>query len=270
MHDLGTVRIFEIDGMIDVHFPRADNVTKGVVKELKGRWDPNRKCWRLDPAYSRTEVPAMIDRISKAVLEATPEGWRKALPILQQISATTKQFEISIGAGGVRLELPRNHRLEYALKDDIEGVDRDGRSWLVPASVCDRPATKLVLRDATLEDKKALGEMLDYLESYQMSGELSLTTGEIEEIGLRPGAAVFADPSFVRTADKTIMRDLVRLYPLRVQSVGKPGETVAVTVRFIVGDEAYMLLRSRLSHSAKQTGILDSRHIAGRWVRRRA
>lgn len=269
-HDLGTVRIFELSGVLDVHCPKGDTNTREAVKRLKARWNPDRRCWRIDPAFARMDSAKIVETLGTAVLGATPAGWQSALPKLSQITSTTRKFALYIGAGGVRLELPRGHKHEYTLKNKIPEAELDGQSWLIPAGICDRTDVKGVLADCVGDDRKALGDCLDYLEGYTISGRLTLVSGELEQLGLSDGALVFSDPSFIRKVDDDIPAEPLKLYPLRVSSIA-PGEDggVEAKLRFVTGPDAYALLRERLIPGKTAAPVLDVRHVEGRWTRRR-
>lgn len=270
LHDLGTVRLYEMAGTLELFFPRGDTITRGVVKSLKGRWDPNRKAWKIDPSRVRSDVPGVIETIRSEILKAAPPNWQAALPKICEIVSTTKRFGINIGPGGVRIELPRGHKHEYTLKSDVPGAERDGHMWLLPADICNGPVAKGVIQDVINDDRAALSGSLDYLEGYVISGEMALGPGEDEDLGLVPEAVVFADPSFVRAADAGIPQEPLKLYPLRVLST-EQGETgPKVRLAFLTGVDAYRYLRHRLRPSAPQAPVLDLRHVKGKWSRRRS
>lgn len=269
MHDLGTVRIFEVGGVLEVYFGRGDTHTRDLVKSLKGRFDGSRKSWRIDPKYARRSTEEIVEHMTEELLAQAPGPWRNALPTLRSLAPTTRRFAISFGAGGVRLEFPSGHKHEYTLKKTSVRVEPDGRSWLVPAASCADPAIKAVIKDAIADDQTALARHLDYLENFVISGDLSLVEGERESLGLTPGGIAFADPSFVRKVDPGIPPEPLHEYPLRVLSLEPSGDVVKARLGFVVGTDAWNALRARLNPTRPRAPALDMRHVSGKWSRRR-
>lgn len=266
LHDFGTVRAFETDEVVEVSFPRSDQATKALLKSLKGRWDPNRRAWIVVPRFARCDLADIAPRIEAALLESAPPAWRTAVQTLSKIRAVTLRYAISVGAGGVRLELPRGHRHEYLLRKH-EGVERDGNSWLIPSVFCADDSIKKALRDAIQDDRAALSKAIDYLEGFSLSGELDLAQGEEAGLGLVPGSVCFADPSFVKKADPSLPSEPVRFYPLEVVSFARDGFEARTKLNFVCGDRGWAALRKRLGEDAPSP--LDVRHVKGEWVRKR-
>ncbi len=78
----------------------------------------------------------------------------KALPVLAKIAATTRRFDIKLGEGGMRVELPPGHKHEWTLKNKVEGASKDGPTWLVPAQNCADKTVKGIINDVILDDRK--------------------------------------------------------------------------------------------------------------------
>lgn len=270
LHDLGTVRIFEIGGQLEVFFAKGDSLSMAVTKQLQGRWDPNRRAWRIDPRWARSDIRSIIAHFRTQHLEASPEKWRSRVSVLSQIVSTTKKFGIYIGEAGTRLELPRGHKHEWTLKSNVKGAILDGQMWLLPSGICPDIEARQVINDVIKDDRTALTTCLDYMGGFTLTGELNLAEGEELQIGLEIGNTVFADPSFVRKADAGIPAEPMKLYPMRVVDVGpSPSGGSTGKFAFITGDEAYQALRQRLNPHEAKGMVLDVRHVTGKWVRKR-
>lgn len=272
LYDLGTVRLFEVSGQLDVFFLRSDSLSLAVTKEFKGRWDPNRRSWRIDPRWARAEIPEIVDRFRREHMEIAPPKWRDNLKSLSRIVSTTKKFGIYLGEAGARIELPRGHKHEYTLKSNVNGAQLDGQMWLLPAAICPNVDAKRVLADVITDDRRALADAMDYLNGYTLTGGLKLAAAEDQAIGLEEGAVLCVDPSFVRKADASIPAEPLKAYVMRVVSVGPSDDPEAdgtAKLAFVVGDEAHAFLRDVLATDAVKKPILDVRHIHGKWVRRR-
>jgi len=271
-HDYGTVRLFEANGIVEAYFPKSDLVTRAVVKSLRGFFDGSRRAWRVTPRIARKETGDIVVAIREALEKDAPEAWMKALPTLGRICATTRRFHIKLAEGGMRLELPPGHKHEWTLKNKVEGADKDGPTWLVPARHCADSLVKGVITDVIRDDRKVLSDAVDYLDGFAFEGGLDLTPGEAGAIGLIPGNVVFADPSFIRAADPDLGQEPVHEYALAVRSYKEDPEGERTTVRLAVvtGQDGWAALRARFSSpQGVRSPSLDVRHVKGKWARKR-
>lgn len=271
-YDLGTTRMYESEGYLEVFCRRGDEAMRVAVKSYRPRWDPVRKSWKinLDPRWNKFTVGEIVEALKEAALSAAPEGWRGALPKLQQITSVTRWYKLRIGEGGVRIGLPRGHRFEYTFKK-IDGVEKDGETWTFPASICNSPRVTEVIKDVVKDDRDFLFKLVDYLDGFVMSGDLNLAEGDVEALGLKVGALVAADPSFVRRIYPDIANEPVSYYVFRLLSLEPNGDFFAAKLAFVTGDDCYKHLRRRLAPGLPELSLpLDMRHAEGKWVRRRA
>ena len=267
VHDFGTVRAFETNGLLELSFQRGDAATMAVAKSFRGRWDPNRKVWRIDPKSTNVTIEAIVDAIRAAILETAPEPWRKALPGLVRASTVTRRFGLMMGAGGTRLRVPNGHNLEYALKK-IQGAVKEGQEWIIPATFCADQDVKKVINDLRREDKTALGKMIDFMDGFGLAGKLNLVEGEAEAIGIAKGEAIYALPSFVRKADASIEPESLIEYPMRVVSAKPCDVGLEVLLAFVTGVDAWQSLTTRYGiPSEARSPALDSRHV---WLQKAA
>ncbi len=271
-HDYGTVRLFEDGDIVEAYFPKADLVTRGVVKSMRGYFDGNRKAWRVNPRNARRATGDIVVAIREALERAAPEPWMKALPVLAKIAATTRRFDIKLGEGGMRVELPPGHKHEWTLKNKVEGASKDGPTWLVPAQNCADKTVKGIINDVILDDRKVLADAVDYLGGFAFQGDLDLEDGEEGLIGLIPGTVVFADRSFLLKADPDLTAEPLHEYALLVRSFARDaaGERATARLAVLSGPDGWTALRTRFATSRSiRSRSLDVRHVKGKWVRKR-
>ena len=177
---------------------------------------------------------------------------------------------LKLGEGGMRVELPQGHLHEYTLKEEVSGAYRDGAAWLLPAAICANKTVKGVILDVVEDDRKLLADAIDYLDGFVFSGDLDLVPEEVGEIGLVPGATVFADPSFIRKADPNIGPEPLHEYPLRVLGYQYGDEGCSARLEVLAGEDGWKALGARYGRAqSTRTKPLDVTHVAGKWTRRR-
>jgi hypothetical protein len=271
-HDHGTVRIYETADGFEVFSPRFDLATREVLRSLKAYFDGARRSWRVVPRYTRSKPEDVLIRLQKGLEDAAPEGWLAKVAAMSKMRTTTRRFSLSIGLGGIRVEVPPGHKHEWTLKnlDKQKMAERDGVSYLVPAAYCTNAAVVDVLKTIAEDDRSALATAVDYLEEFTLRGELSLAPEEVEMFGLNQAAnsIVFAEPSFVRAADGSIPSEPIDAYPLRLLMF-KPAEGGGeAKFAFITGIDAWKIIRQR--NAGDMPGkALASRQCKGHWARRR-
>lgn len=274
-YDLGTIRIYESGGVLEMFFPRKDSIAHQAAKALKGRFDPNRKSWKIDPQYSRLPAHEMVERITEAVLAGADEKWRASFVRMTNLVTTTRDYGIYAGAGGLRIELPRGHRHEYTLRDDIPGASRDGSAWLIPSESCITPRVSTLIVDIIKGDKLLWAKSVDHMAGYNMTGPLNIIEGERESLGLVVGDIVFAEQAFVRKADKGIPSEPIKLYPLRLLSLDDGEDEhgahcLMAKLAFVTGEESHRIACRRLLPATENKPLLDVHHVGeGKWSRRR-
>jgi hypothetical protein len=270
-HDFGTVQLFVVGDNVVAYFPKGDAASRGLVRGMRGTFDGARMAWRVDPKNARMDTGQIVASFRRALVEAAPEKWLMALPRLSTLAATTRRFTMKLGEGGMRLQLPQGHAHEYTLKEEVAGAFLDGRVWLLPAAICANKTVKGIILDVVEDDRRALSDAIDYLEGFVFSGELVLVPEEAGEIGLIPGATVFADPSFIRKADANIGLEPLHEYPLRVLEVREGESSHHAKLEVLTGEEGWRALGARYGKGlAVRSKPLDVTHLYGRWSRRRA
>jgi len=268
VHDFATVRVYDMGDSLEIFFPKGDLATKDAVKSYRGRWDGQRFCWRIDAARSGKPLSEIIEGIRQAILAKAPDGWAASVEKMAAVCNVTRQFGVRFAEGGVRLELPRGHKHNWTLKEDsLATQDKD--SWLIPASLFVDPKMQALVKDIVRDDQAALSKALDYLEGFQVCGDMDLAEGEMQSIGIEVGKIIAADTSFVRKVDAGMEAEPLTLYPLRVLAIEAKEQFHFARLAFVTGEEAYYYLRKVLDPRKDLPPCLDMRHATGKWVRRR-
>lgn len=269
-HDFGTVRLFVVGDIVEAYFPKDDAASRGVVRGMRGFFDGRRRAWRVDPRNARMSTEAIVEGFRKALVKSAPEKWIQALPRLSTIAATTRNFTLKMGEGGMRVQLPPGHQHEYTLAHDVAGAFKDGQVWLLPAQICANKVVKKIILDVVEDDRLALAAAIDYLDGFVFTGELDVVPDEIGQIGLAAGGIVFADPSFVRLADQNIGVEPLHEYPMRVAGLEPSREGWSARLAVLAGEAGWRALGTRYAKPREgRSKALDGTHLSGRWVRRR-
>lgn len=269
-YDFGTLRIFAGEDLVDVSAPRGDAIV-GLLKKLGGRWNPDRRCWRVLPSRARLSSGDIVSLIESHLLSTAPEKWRAALPRLSKLSCATTRYELKIGAGGMRLGLPPGHKVSWALRkvqDFTEESDRTGDRWLIPARAHAVPEVRMAVSSAVREDHELLLDAFQTVRRRRLSGLLALAEGEDKGIGIEPGGIVFADRSFIRVVDPSRDGLPILEMPFLVVSVDRAKDGKAAQLDYPDPERAYALLRSRNAMpSDARSPCLNLTHVSGDWKR---
>jgi hypothetical protein len=266
-YDYGTVRLFDTGTSLEAHFPKDDLVARNAVKKFRGRYDGNRRCWRID--YSG---PADKERVAAGVKEdilaTVAPAWKKALSRLEQIQCVTKRFVLVIGAGGVRIRIPSGHKHEYTLRDRVPLADKVGNNeWTIPASACGDASVKEIITDVITGDRQFYGKCVDYLEGFALSGRLKDMDPAMAAL-IAENTIVYGLPEFVHAVDDKLTREPVKHYAFLVREREDEEDGMRVDLLFLTHDRGYAA-----AEGIRQVGrpvVLDSNMVAGRWRRRRA
>lgn len=269
LHDFGTVRVFAGTDQVDVFLPRADTDVKSVLKRLKGRWVPDRKCWRVVPRFAKTESSRIVAEIEKTLLAAAPKGWEAALPTISRFACVTRKYELRVGAGGIRLSLPPGHPSDYAMRK-IPGAQKEAESWLVPAGTCVLPEIKPVIARIVKEDRELFRDALTYVRGRSISGTIHVTDEDARSMGLVPDGVVFADLSFMKTAEPQIPPAPVLEYGFKVRKAARSGDEVEARLDYLEDDAAYAEAKARLIlPQEERTPALNVLNVKAKWAYKR-
>lgn len=266
-YDYGTVRLFDTGGALEAHFHKDDLVARNAVKRFRGRFDGNRRCWRVDYA-SPEHREEIASSVKDDILASVVPVWRKALPRLELVQCVTKRFLLVVGAGGVRIRIPSGNKHEYTLRDRIPAADKVGpNEWTIPASACADPVVKQVITDVVTGDKAFYGKCVDYLEGFALSGRLKDVEPDSSRL-IAEGTIVYGLPEFVHAVDDKLQREPVKHYAFVVREREDDDDGMRVDLAFLTHERGYAAAEA-IRRVAKPV-VLDSNMVAGRWRRRRA
>lgn len=268
IYDFGTVRCFSDDEGVDVYFGRNDGVTKARVKELKGNFNPAAKRWRVVSRFARKSSEQIVTSLREALEEAAPEWWKTALPGLAAHACVTRKYGLKIGIGGMRLDLPSGHPLDYTFENKVPGAVRDGRSWLVPPEAIREDLVKQALERVLREDKKVFAKAAGFIGPRRIAGSLALKPDEIATFGLKEGVLIAADRSFLAKADPDMSVDEMVDWCLFVEQIGRVGDVHAAVLRYADLKDAFLFLRARRADPIPAPA-LGGHHAVGKFEKQR-
>lgn len=268
IYDFGTVRCFSDEEGVDVYFDRNDGVTKARVKELKGNFNPAAKRWRVVSRFARKSSEQIVASLREALEEAAPEWWKNALPGLAVHACVTRKYGLKIGIGGMRLDLPPGHPLDYAFENQVPGAVRDGRSWLVPPDAIRSSVVKKGLERVLREDKKLFADASGFIGPRRIAGNLALKPDEVAALGLKAGALIAADRSFLAKADPEMPVDEMVDWCLCVEQIGHIGDAHATVLRYADLQDAFLFLRARRA-DPMPAHALGGHHAVGKFEKQK-
>lgn len=268
IYDFGTVRCFSDDEGVDVYFGRNDGITKASVKELKGSFNGAQKRWRVVCRFARKRSDEIVESLRQALESSAPEWWKTALPSLAPHACVTRKYGLKIGIGGMRLDLPPGHPLDYTFENSVPGAARDGRSWLVPPDAIRLPVVKKALERVLQEDKKIFAEAAGFIGPRRIAGSLALKPEDIAALLLKDGALVAADRSFLAKADPEMPVNEMVEWCLRVEQIAPVGDVHAVVLRYADLKDAFMFLRTRRA-DPMPAPALGGHHATGKFEKQK-
>jgi len=268
--DFGTVTAFVDDGRIDVFFPRGYDGLKNALKDMKGRWNPDRKCWSLEPRYARMESAAIVGRIGEVLLRNAPDRWEDAVKRFGGFACASRKYEVKVGLGGIRIRIPEGHPSHYVLKE-VEGGQQEGKdTWLIPSMSSSSPTIGAVLERVVGEDRECFISYVEHLETRTIRGTVPVTPGEADRLGLVPGGFAYADHAFLRVADPQVKNGPIHAWPFKVLSRDDAEGGVEVRLSYLPPETAYKAVRHRQAQAEEvRLPLLDLTHAVEKWTYKR-
>jgi hypothetical protein len=265
--DFGTVRCFADSDGVDVFFSRGDEVTKAALKSMKGRWSPARRRWRVESRFSRKSPEQIIAAVEAALEAAAPEFWTKALPKLSGNACVSRAYTLKVGLGGIRIELPPGHVLDWTFEKQVAGASRDSRSWLLPPEAAKTKEVREGVERIMREDYKIFAEAAKFIGPRRIAGILHAEPAVIEQLGMIVGGEVAADKSFFDVADPEMPVAEMYEWCLTVDELA-PGDagTYAAVLRYSDPPIAFSFLRARRAQEAPPPA-LGAGHVKAKWER---
>jgi hypothetical protein len=267
VHDFATVQIYEGVDQIEVvaHF---DPDLTALFKELKGRWNGSRRCWEMQPRFSKKTPAEIIELIRDKLVEIAPGGWAQATVQLKALACLIKGYEIYAGLGGLRISLPPGHPAEYQMKE-VQGAQKAGKKWVIPAKLCSNAVIKQVLARMVKEDWDKYTYWMEPTKGRCLVGDLTVDETMQEAIGLEEGKVVFAALGFLRAADAKLADMPIKEFAFKVGKLERLDEdTVRVRLDYPDLKDGYQLLKTRV-YEAKVRPLLQGDHATGEWLQKR-
>lgn len=265
--DFGTVRCFADAEGVDVYFGRGDEVTKTTLKSMKGRWNPVHRRWRVEGRYARKSPEQIVAALASALQEAAPEFWTKALPKLSSNACVSKAYGLKVGLGGLRIDLPPGHILDWTLANKVAGAVRDGRSWLIPPEAAKTAEVREGVERIMREDHKIFLDAAKFIGPRRILGTLHVSAADIRDIGLAEGGLLAADKSFFDIADPEMPVAELHEWCLTLeQMILSEADTYTAILRYSEPAASFAFLRARRTMEAPPPA-LGSGHVRSKWER---
>lgn len=275
--DFGTVRGFGGEEGIDLFFPLTQTGFKDAVKrQLKGRWNPERRCWSVAPRFTRTDVFGLTEKIKSILYSSAPNEWPAAVERFGGFACATRRYEVKVGPGGIRIRLPEGHAFDYMLKKKVEGAffDRDAGAWLIPAFACGNPRISKILTRVVSEDKSIFHRALEQYEDRSIRGALIFKNTTPGDMGIIEGAKVFASHAFLSVADPHVPNKPIQAWPFKVVSFNENEDENAegpeVRLAYMEPEEGYLAVRKRQAQPEdERLPLLDLLNANAKWASKR-
>jgi hypothetical protein len=263
--DFGTVRVFVGVDRVDVTFPRGFDGLMTTLKDMKGRWNPERRCWSVTPLYAKLDPASIVDRIRNSLMSTAPPGWDEAVKRFGPFACTTKKYEVKVGEGGVRIGMPDGHPSHWALKQ-VEGGKREGTTWLLPATSISASLLRGVLERIVREDKEFFVSCVEHLEGRIIKGFVPGSPEEADGLGLVAGGVAYADHSFLKIADPQVLNSPIHAWPFKVGGRVEREDGFDVGLGYPPPEWAYKAVRFRMGRQPEdRTALLDLVHATEKW-----
>jgi hypothetical protein len=268
--DFGTVTAFVDEGRIDVFFPRGYDGLKNALKDMKGRWNPERKCWSLEPRYARMGPDEIVGRIGDVLLRNAPDRWEDAVRRFGGFACASRKYEVKVGLGGIRIRIPEGHPSHYVLKQ-VEGGQQEGKeTWLIPSMSASSPTIGAVLERVVGEDEDIFVSYVEHLETRTIRGIVPVSPEEADGLGLVANRFVYADHAFLKVADPQVKNGPIHAWPFKVLSREDVDGGAEVRLSYLPPETAYKAVRYRQAQPEEaRTPLLDLTHATGKWTYKR-
>lgn len=268
--DFGTVRVFVGVDRVDVTFPKGFDGLVATLKEMKSRWNPERRCWSVTPLYAKLAPEAIVERIRGSLMAAAPGGWGEAVKRFGGFACASKRYEVKVGEGGVRITLPDGHPSHWALKQ-VLGGKKEGQTWLLPASAISASLLRGVLERVVREDKELFVSCIEHLEGRMIKGFVPISEADADAIGLVAGGVAYADHSFLKVADPQVINSPIHAWPFKVGGRIPREGGFDVGLAYPDPEYAYKAVRFRMGRAAEdRTPLLDLVHATAKWQYKQA
>lgn len=274
--DFGSVTLAVDADRIDAFFPYEHGELRSLCKRFKGLFNGERKSWVIVPSRANVDEDFIVEAFEKELWSHAPRGWKEVVEKFKSFACVSKKYEVKFGPAGIRMVLPAGHPSNWALHELMKRKGRQPREfrWTIPARDANPKVILPILKRIADEDKGEFIKSTEHYEGRTTKGTLHLTPEQADDLGLKLGNMVFAEYSFVKEADPTIVPMPIHCWPFIVSSRSdKPGEGyddleygVEVTLTYPESAKGYVGVRKLLA--ANGEGFprrLDAPDVLYKW-----
>lgn len=264
LYDFATVQVYKLPDYVEVVFPYdADFVS--YLKSIKGRWNPNRKCWTVKADLAKKSVDEIIAEIENQLYDIGPETWKQVSQKIKNICCVMKNYEIYAGAGGLRIELPPGHPSHYKLKE-IKGILQNKTKWSIPSKLVNHKEVKSVIQRILKEDKNKFFDWMEPSEDRYLTGYLNIHPEEESVYGIIKDQMIRTTRNFIKVADPGFFEAPISEFAFTLVKHSRETENkISVKLEYPDVDEAYKYL----SIKNNKPKIIDSDITEDKWTQRR-
>lgn len=274
--DFGSVTLSVDADRIEVFFPFEHGELRGTCKRFKAQFNGDRKSWVIIPSLTKNTEESVVEAFEKELWSHAPNGWREAVGKFSAFACVSKKFAIKFGAGGLRITLPDGHVANWTLHEMMNRKGRQPRetTWNIPARDANAKIVMPLIKRMADEDKAVFEKATEPYVGRTTKGTLHLHPEEADQLGLVVGNMVFAEFSFVKAADPTIVPMPVQCWPFLVTArTEKPGQGydelqygVEITLTYPETGKGHSAVRKMIAVNGEgYPRRLDAPDVLGKW-----
>jgi hypothetical protein len=267
-YDFATVQVYQTPEHLEITFPYNQEFIS-FLKGLKGRWNPERRCWTIKSELTNKTTNEIIFEIEDRLYSIAPKGWKKAVGDLKKLACLVNGYGILAGAGGVRLTLPSGHPGHYYLKD-VQGTLQNRNTWSISADLMSHPEIKKIMSRIIKEDKNKFFEWMEVSEDRCVIGNVNIPP-ELEHVyNLEKGNLILATKSFMMHVDPGIGDAPLDEFCFELVSSKRIKEDkLKVRMNYPDVEKQYNFLRDQKYNNEKPK-VLDVDIALDDWIQKRA
>lgn len=268
LFDFATVQVYEAKDYIEVVFPYDEDFVS-FLKDMKGRWNPTRKCWTVKSEFAKKPVDELIADIENKLYDIGPNQWRERVQKLRAVGCIINDYGIVAGAGGVKLTLPAGHPTHYALKG-IKGILQNRLSWSIPAKMANNPEVMKAIQRMLREDKNKYYDWMEPSEGRGVFGETTLTREDEQLYGIVKGNMIAVSRSFMQMADPGMADTPTLEFAFTVDRIKRHAdEKMELRLAYPDLDDAYEFLATRKNNPHRSKALEATCLVKDTWKQKR-
>lgn len=263
IRDYGRITAVVGQSSIEFSFPYDAGIVS-IMKEMRARWQPQRKCWVLDTMEKdESERQLLLESLGKRLLASAPEKWAERLDNIRQLCCVTRKYELVIAEGGIRLSVPPGHILEYRLKE-VEGVQRQRQKFFLTPAVAMKKEMTEAIRRVVSEDRDIYNDWMEPSVGRTLQGNIRAQTFRKDMVN-REKRLIYASRAFLKVVDSAFGDAPLSVFPFTITSLQKEGDSeVSMTLSYPSLGEGYGYLVDFYNRRMPPPVLTDT-DIAGKW-----